>query len=135
MRSCARVRRRQAGGGKQASLTWEAGGKGAAYAKLLGGLSTAGHADGARRAQVTYNGGARWQDLNQPEHFRFPECNRCAGSRDPRCQLHLHGPSSWHDGVGAARPRSGAVGVMGAGALPARQGAGYARTSLAHVAA
>ena len=52
--------------------------------------------------QVTFNGGARWQDLNQPESYRYPECNRCASTRDPRkCQLHLHGPSSWHDGQGA----------------------------------
>lgn len=54
---------------------------------------------------MTFNGGARWADLNQPERFRYPECNRCASARDPRkCQLHLHGPSSWHDGQGAPSP-------------------------------
>lgn len=53
-------------------------------------------------SQVTFNGGARWQDLSQPESYQYPECNRCASARDPRnCQLHLHGPSSWHDGQGA----------------------------------
>ena len=53
-------------------------------------------------SQVTFNGGARWQDLNQPESYQYPECNRCASARDLRnCQLHLHGPSSWHDGQGA----------------------------------
>ncbi|KAK9845742.1 hypothetical protein WJX81_001203 [Elliptochloris bilobata] len=51
------------------------------------------------QTKVTFDGGARWQDLNQPDSFRFPECNRCASARDlGKCQLHLHGPSSWHDG-------------------------------------
>lgn len=49
--------------------------------------------------QVSFNGGAHWQDLAQPESFRYPECNACKRSKS--CQLHLHGPSSWHYGSGA----------------------------------
>ncbi len=54
--------------------------------------------------QVSFNGGAHWQELQQPESFRYPECNAC--KQASTCQLHLHGPSSWHYGAGepAARP-------------------------------
>ena len=52
--------------------------------------------------QITFNGGAKWEDLAKPEHYRHAVCNRCTAMHDPgKCQLHLHGPSSWHDGPGA----------------------------------
>lgn len=54
-------------------------------------------------AQVSFNGGAHWQDLTQPESFRYPECNSCQNTKG--CQLHLHGPSSWHYGAGAPSSR------------------------------
>ncbi|KAK9828958.1 hypothetical protein WJX72_003046 [[Myrmecia] bisecta] len=52
------------------------------------------------QTKVTFNGGGHWQDLVKPDHYRYAKCNRCSG--DPAaCQLHLHGPSSWHTGPGA----------------------------------
>ena len=52
--------------------------------------------------QISFNGGGKWEDLAKPDHFRHAECNRCSAMHDPsKCQLHLHGPSSWHDGPGA----------------------------------
>jgi hypothetical protein len=51
--------------------------------------------------QITFNGGGRWEELQKPEHYRHAVCNRCAAMHDPsKCQLHLHGPSSWHEGPG-----------------------------------
>ena len=55
---------------------------------------------------MSFNGGAHWQDLTQPESFRYPECNSCQNSKS--CQLHLHGPSSWHYGAGAPSSRGAA---------------------------
>lgn len=53
--------------------------------------------------QISFNGGGKWLDLAKPEHYRHGSvCNRCAAMHDPsKCQLHLHGPSSWHEGPGA----------------------------------
>ena len=54
-----------------------------------------------RVVQITFNGGGRWEDLAKPEHYRHAVCDRCGASHDPsKCQLHLHGPSSWHEGPG-----------------------------------
>jgi sortilin len=57
------------------------------------------------RTRVSFNGGARWQDLAPPADPRHAACRRCvpdAGDGDggASCALHLHGPSSWHDGPG-----------------------------------
>ena len=57
---------------------------------------------GRRATQVSFNGGAHWQDLQQPESFQYPECNAC--KQASTCQLHLHGPSSWHYGAGVPSP-------------------------------
>ncbi|BDA42979.1 Vacuolar protein sorting/targeting protein 10 [Coccomyxa sp. Obi] len=51
------------------------------------------------KSKITFNGGGRWEDLAKPEHYRHAVCDRCGASHDPsKCQLHLHGPSSWHEG-------------------------------------
>ena len=59
------------------------------------------------RTRVTFNGGGEWRDLSPPRHFTHAACARCtpaadasSASADPNCALHLHGPSSWHDGPG-----------------------------------
>ena len=50
--------------------------------------------------QISFNGGAQWQDLQPPASFRHSSCNRCSQG-DRNCKLHLHGPSSWYAGPGA----------------------------------
>ena len=50
--------------------------------------------------QISFNGGAQWQDLQPPASFRHTSCNRCSQG-DSNCRLHLHGPSSWYSGPGA----------------------------------
>eukprot|EP00884_Botryococcus_braunii_P007264 jgi/Botrbrau1/16539/Bobra.0327s0006.1 len=50
------------------------------------------------QTKVTFNGGAHWQQLRVPETFRHGVCDRCRMSGEANCQLHLHGPSSWHEG-------------------------------------
>ena len=62
-------------------------------------VARAQHLRGWHAVQVSFNGGAHWQDLQQPESFQYPECNAC--KQASTCQLHLHGPSSWHYGAGA----------------------------------
>lgn len=53
------------------------------------------------RTRITFNGGGRWADLAPPAAFTHPECARCPpGAAGADCGLHLHGPSSWHDGPG-----------------------------------
>ena len=48
---------------------------------------------GAVWLQVSFNGGAHWQDLARPERYRHAGCDRC-GNVDPEaCRLHLHGPA------------------------------------------
>lgn len=49
--------------------------------------------------QVSFSGGASWQDLALPSHYRHAACNRCRAG-DAQCRLHLHGPSSWYSGPG-----------------------------------
>ena len=75
------------------------------------------------RTRVTFNGGGAWKDLSPPRHFTHAACARCTPSSsssdsatvDPSCALHLHGPSSWHDGP-SGRPafysHSSAPGVV-----------------------
>ena len=47
--------------------------------------------------QVSYNGGAHWHLLKKPQNFTFPRCDTCSKLNSSwECQLHLHGPSSWH---------------------------------------
>ena len=54
--------------------------------------------------QITFNGGGHWQDLAKPQHYRHGVCDQCANRGDrSSCKLHLHGPSSWHDGPGEGR--------------------------------
>ena len=55
----------------------------------------------ALHVQITFNGGGHWQDLAKPQHYRHGVCDQCANRGDSSsCKLHLHGPSSWHDGPG-----------------------------------
>ena len=55
-------------------------------------------------AQITFNGGGSWQDLAKPQHYRHGVCNQCPSNGDSSaCKLHLHGPSSWHDGPGKSQ--------------------------------
>jgi len=89
--------------------------------------SSSGHGFGSDRyservrTRVTFNGGGAWKDLSPPRHFTHAACARCTPSSsdsstvDPSCALHLHGPSSWHDGP-SGRPafysHSSAPGVV-----------------------
>ena len=50
--------------------------------------------------QITFNGGAQWSDLQKPDTYNYPECNRCKDLADTKCQLHLHGPTGWVEGPG-----------------------------------
>lgn len=50
--------------------------------------------------QITFNGGAQWSDLQKPDAYNHPECNRCRDLADTKCQLHLHGPTGWVEGPG-----------------------------------
>jgi len=57
------------------------------------------------RTRVSFNGGAAWRDLTPPTDPRHAACRRCVpdpgdGDGGASCRLHLHGPSSWHDGPG-----------------------------------
>ncbi|CAL5221253.1 g3408 [Coccomyxa viridis] len=53
------------------------------------------------QTKITFNGGGHWQDLAKPQHYRHGVCDQCANRGDSSsCKLHLHGPSSWHDGPG-----------------------------------
>ena len=54
--------------------------------------------------QVSFNGGAHWQDLARPERYRHAGCDRC-GNVDPEaCRLHLHGPAGVVGAQGDIRP-------------------------------
>lgn len=49
-----------------------------------------------RYAQISFNGGAHWQNLERPETFRHSVCDQCSQMADPsKCKLHLHGPASY----------------------------------------
>lgn len=71
--------------------------------------------------QTNKTGGGAWKDLSPPRHFTHAACARCTPSSssdsavDSSCAIHLHGPSSWHDGP-SGRPafysHSSAPGVV-----------------------
>lgn len=50
------------------------------------------------QSKITFNGGAQWSDLQKPDTYNYPECNRCKDLADTKCQLHLHGPTGWVEG-------------------------------------
>lgn len=51
------------------------------------------------QTKLTLNGAASWQELSPPEKFTWPQCSTCHPGAN--CNLHLHGPSSWHYGADA----------------------------------
>lgn len=61
-------------------------------------------------AQVSYNGGAHWHLLKKPQTFKNPGCDTCSKLNSSwECQLHLHGPSSWHATAGGSPPHYAAL--------------------------
>ena len=61
--------------------------------------------------QVSYNGGAHWHSLGKPKKFTYQQCDTCtsvAQDEPWRCQLHLHGPSSWAAGEGVLQDQPAA---------------------------
>ena len=55
--------------------------------------------------KVTYSAGAQWQEIPVPTQFKHFECNSCKTAIN--CHLQLHGPSSWHYGIGAWNQHKG----------------------------
>ena len=53
------------------------------------------------RTRITFNGGGKWSDVDAPAAVQHAQCARCSpGATGAACSIHLHGPSSWHDGPG-----------------------------------
>lgn len=55
---------------------------------------------GSLPLQITFNGGGQWTQLQKPTRFNYEECNACKDVDPAKCQLHLHGPTGWVEGLG-----------------------------------